>query len=145
MPFSLHRKISGCFSRLTTSLEHVFKPRFRGDCKPDRQLSNEIETRLALRKEQRLSRNDAAKRGAINRQQAEALRRRTHRHELLAGLSKGSEAMRTPENRHQLNMFAELLAQGDTITAASGRLSISRQRGGQLLAKLRRELGWQAQ
>jgi hypothetical protein len=41
--------------------------------------------------------------------------------------------------------FAEALAEGaPSITAASYQVGVSQQRGSQLFARIRRELGWQA-
>lgn len=50
-----------------------------------------------------------------------------------------------PQDRAKLDAFAEALAETGTVTAAAARCRISRQRGSQFLARLRAELGWQAQ
>lgn len=47
-------------------------------------------------------------------------------------------------DRERLDNFAELIAEGVTITAASKLLGISMQRGSQLFKRIREELGWQA-
>jgi DNA-binding transcriptional LysR family regulator len=51
---------------------------------------------------------------------------------------------RSAQGRRTLNSFAEALAETGTITAASEAIGISQQRGSQLLARIRKELGWQA-
>ena len=48
-------------------------------------------------------------------------------------------------SRQRKARFAEALANGATITAASKAAGVSQQYGSKLLAEMRRELGWQAQ
>lgn len=43
------------------------------------------------------------------------------------------------------DQLAELVANGDSIAAASAKIGISQQRGSQLFAEIRRKLGPQAQ
>lgn len=52
---------------------------------------------------------------------------------------------RRPFDRAKLDAFAEALAELGTVTAAARHIGISQQRGSQFLARIRNELGWQAQ
>ncbi len=47
-------------------------------------------------------------------------------------------------DRDRLDNFADMIAEGVTITAASKSLGVSMQRGSQLFRRIREELGWQA-
>lgn len=57
-------------------------------CKKNRRFSIELEARLALRKQQRADRIETARKRNITGQQNEALRRRAHRHDMLAAMGK---------------------------------------------------------
>lgn len=48
------------------------------------------------------------------------------------------------QGRRTLNIFAEALANGATISAAAATAGVSQQRGSRMLQHMRRELGWQA-
>lgn len=47
-------------------------------------------------------------------------------------------------DRERLDNFAELIAEGLTITAASKIVGVTMQRGSQLFKRIRDDLGWQA-
>jgi hypothetical protein len=53
-------------------------------------------------------------------------------------------AARRAAGRRKLNAFAEALSQDVTVKDAAASVGVSQQRGSQLLAQIRRELGWQA-
>ncbi len=48
------------------------------------------------------------------------------------------------QGRKQINRFAELLAEGHSITGAAQILGVSQQMGSKMMATIRRELGDQA-
>ncbi len=48
------------------------------------------------------------------------------------------------QGRRHDNALAELVAEGLTVRAASAQLGITEQRGGQIWARIRAGLGWQA-
>lgn len=55
---------------------------------------------------------------------------------------------RTRRNQHRrrdLAPFAEAIANGATLAEAGRNIGVSGQRASQLFAKMRRDLGWQAQ
>lgn len=52
--------------------------------------------------------------------------------------------MGRPVDRARLDGFAEALAETGTVAAASEAIGVCNQRGSVLLARLRKELGWQA-
>lgn len=51
---------------------------------------------------------------------------------------------RKAKTLHQLADFAEALAGGATVGQAAASIGVCGQRGSQLLAQIRRELGWKA-
>jgi energy-converting hydrogenase Eha subunit B len=60
------------------------------------------------------------------------------------GPSRAYLIARKAQGRATLNAFAEALAETGTVVAAARTAGISQQRGSQLLAQIRRELGRQA-
>lgn len=54
-------------------------------------------------------------------------------------------AAQRAQGRRTLNAFAEALAECGVIAEAARQCGISQQRGSQLFARIRKELGWQAQ
>lgn len=54
-------------------------------------------------------------------------------------------AERKKQARERLNIFADALADHGTVAAASRIIVVCPQRGSQLLARIRKGLGWQAQ
>ena len=52
---------------------------------------------------------------------------------------------RNQEMRRDLSTFAEAIAEGATLADAGRQIGVSGQRASQLFAKMRRDLGWQAQ
>lgn len=58
---------------------------------------------------------------------------------------RGKRKSGPPLDRAQLGRFAEALAETGTVAAASRTIGVCHQRGSQYLARIKAELGWQAQ
>lgn len=69
----------------------------------------------------------------------------SHRHNHGARVWSAQRRKSGPDvDRAKLDAFAEALAETGTVAAASKAIGICHQRGSQLLARIKRELGWQA-
>lgn len=65
---------------------------------------------------------------------------RSHR-----GPGRQAIARRNQGMRRDLSIFAEAIAEGSSLAEAGRAIGVSGQRSSQLFAKMRRDLGWQAQ